>query len=255
MPTNPVAYPPEGLNPWDVPLKAYIDGGDSAAEAVTSVFGRTGAITAQTGDYTAAQVGAAPLWRPLTSYAAAAPAVAPDGSMISRTAPGTSRATFDPTEAALWTAVLATSGTIEQAALPGLIAYAENGTSQGTTATSVGVAILGLSLIVPPTTTDVWLEWAATLGCNTAGQGSIILTAWEDNVGSVPRGYSFHHLTSATPASVGLARSYGNCRVGPSPNLRTFYLAVAFYQEGSSLDGYTVNGAGQLKSTFMAVAR
>lgn len=55
--TNATAYTPtEDYHPC---TKAYADNIAASAGAVTSVFGRAGAVTAQSGDYTAEQVGAA----------------------------------------------------------------------------------------------------------------------------------------------------------------------------------------------------
>lgn len=45
----------------------------------------------------------APLWQPSTAYAINAPVVLPNGTLGKRTTAGTSRATFDATEVALWT--------------------------------------------------------------------------------------------------------------------------------------------------------
>ena len=57
----------------DAATKAYVD---AHAGAVTSVFTRTGAVTAQSGDYTAAQVGALPSTDDLSAIATANPTAA-----------------------------------------------------------------------------------------------------------------------------------------------------------------------------------
>jgi hypothetical protein len=56
-------------------------------------------------------------WLPNTPVTTGQVVVAPDGSSISRISNGTTRATFDSTEKALWNVVLTNAGTLEQAAL------------------------------------------------------------------------------------------------------------------------------------------
>jgi hypothetical protein len=63
-------------------------------------------------------------WAPATAYTAGDVRQAPDGSTVSRNTDGTSRGSFDATEQGLWTAVLAKSGTMEQAALNDTFAIA-----------------------------------------------------------------------------------------------------------------------------------
>lgn len=71
-------------------------------------------------------------WAPSTAYVTGDVRIAPDGSRIRRNANGTSRATFDATEKAAWTSVLAVSGTIDNTALVlpavGSIVYNSDGT-------------------------------------------------------------------------------------------------------------------------------
>lgn len=55
-------------------------------------------------------------WLPTTGYTANQVVQAPDGSIIYRLSTGTSRASFDSTEKALWAAVSSKAGTIEQVA-------------------------------------------------------------------------------------------------------------------------------------------
>lgn len=59
-------------------------------------------------------IGTSPLaWAPSTAYTASQVVQAPDGSMLRRTSSGTSRPSFDATEAAAWTAVLEDPDTVE----------------------------------------------------------------------------------------------------------------------------------------------
>lgn len=62
----------------------------------------------------AAAAGVPATWQPLTVYTAGSIRVAPDGSTLSRLADGTSRASFDSTEKALWQSVLSKPGTIDR---------------------------------------------------------------------------------------------------------------------------------------------
>lgn len=97
--------------------------GEAATSASNAATSATAAQTARTGAETArsgAEAAAASVpgsWQPATFYTANSNRVAPDGSMISRNTDGTSRATYDATEQAAWTPVLAKSGTQENAAL------------------------------------------------------------------------------------------------------------------------------------------
>lgn len=61
-------------------------------------------------------------WQPDTAYTAGQVVQAPDGSIISRNATGSSRPSFDATEEAAWTAVEAKTGTIAQRALSAAMA-------------------------------------------------------------------------------------------------------------------------------------
>lgn len=247
-PDNPAPYPARGSDPWDGSLQAYVDGGDLAA-----------------------------VWQALTFYAAAAVVLAPDGSMISRTAPGTSRATFDPTEAAQWTAVLATSGTIEQVALagaiaaggggstaPGLIAYAENNSGQPTVGVSgTAIPILGCVVIVPPTNYDVWLEWQCALAITTPGQGSVSVSVTEVTGGVL--GTTVNDGTNHSFFSNGVIEPYGptlsgSVRVGPMTTQRVFAFGISLTPASSALAVSAINGYagpyGRLfKSWIAAVAK
>src|SRR5437667_6522285 len=61
-------------NFYDCPASAWIQAGAPGGGVVTSVFGRTGAVVATTGDYAVAQVtGAAPLASPTFTGTPAAP--------------------------------------------------------------------------------------------------------------------------------------------------------------------------------------
>lgn len=77
---------------------------------------KSAAETARTGAESAA-ASVPGSWQPGTFYTANSNRVAPDGSMISRNTDGTSRATYDSTEQAAWTPVLAKTGTQENSAL------------------------------------------------------------------------------------------------------------------------------------------
>jgi hypothetical protein len=60
---------------------------------------------------------ALPIWRALTAVATGATWLSPDGSLIKRITGGTTRATYDATEIALWKTVSTTTGTTEQTSL------------------------------------------------------------------------------------------------------------------------------------------
>jgi hypothetical protein len=64
----------EGLNKTSQSVRTASGGGGSSSSTVTSVFGRTGGVKAQTGDYTVTQVtGAAPLASPALTGTSTAP--------------------------------------------------------------------------------------------------------------------------------------------------------------------------------------
>ncbi|MBS0369011.1 MAG: hypothetical protein JSS57_07415 [Proteobacteria bacterium] len=74
-PTAPTAAP--GTNTTQIATTAYVIAAISGAGAVASVFGRTGAVVATSGDYTVGQVtGAAPLASPTFTGTPAAPTAA-----------------------------------------------------------------------------------------------------------------------------------------------------------------------------------
>jgi hypothetical protein len=119
-----VFYNPSGVPPLQQDLVAIRD---AALAAVASV-----------------KIGT---WQASTAYVAGQTVQAPDGSLIKRTASGTSRASYDATEIALWTVLSTTTGTQEQVALkatytqvieaplsPYRYGFVGNGTADDTTA-------------------------------------------------------------------------------------------------------------------------
>ena len=62
-------------------------------------------------------------WQPSTVVTAGTVRTAPDGSVISRNADGTTRSSFDPTEQAAWTVIISKAGTLAQVALSGSYGY------------------------------------------------------------------------------------------------------------------------------------
>ena len=90
----------------------------SAATATTKAGEASASATSAQG-YAQQAAGSVSLvaWAPATVYAAGDVRQAPDGSTVRRNANGTSRASFDATEQAEWTAIGAVPGTIEETAL------------------------------------------------------------------------------------------------------------------------------------------
>lgn len=102
-------------------------------------------------------------WAATTAYSTGQTVRAPDGSAIKRTASGTSRATFDATERALWTTVSTTTGTLEQVALDGRFQQ-----------------IMPVTLAPAPaggTTDDLAAVQAVLTAVGTAGGGLVLLRA------------------------------------------------------------------------------
>lgn len=128
-------------------------------------------------------------WEALTDYTATQVVQAPDGSIIQRVSTGTSRATFDSTEEAQWTAVSAVEGTIEQRAqlasidlqVPAASTTAQGKvelatTAEATTGTDTGRAVTpaGLAAAVPAaSTTAVGKVELATSAETTTGTDAV----------------------------------------------------------------------------------
>jgi hypothetical protein len=127
---------------------------------------------------------------------------------------------------------------------PGLIAYAENKANRGTTGgIGTSVSITGCTIIVPPTTHDVFIKYGASIAIDTAGQGQIIIQVWDVTTGFAGANYDAYavkcysnEIVTTTKATV-----RGECYIGPSTALRSLMLCISTGQEGSSLSGYTRN--------------
>jgi len=123
-----------GAGTYTVLLGAEVQGA-SGSSAVTSVFGRTGAVTAQSGDYSASQVtGAAPLASPALTGAPTAPtpAASDNSTKIATTAYVQSQT------CPIWmttpnaASTVSFSTTANKAALWGVVLYCNLATSQVT---------------------------------------------------------------------------------------------------------------------------
>jgi hypothetical protein len=102
------------------------DTGDTGPQGIQGDQGDQGP-TGDTGDQGLPGPGAAE-WTAAQAVTTGSVRQAPDGSWIKSTAARTTGASFDVTEQGFWTAVLATSGTIEEAALSASTADAISGT-------------------------------------------------------------------------------------------------------------------------------
>lgn len=98
--------------------RSHADTVAAAAQTAAEGYADTAAANAQGAAETYADTAVGAMkWQPTTSYATNQVVEAPDGSKIVRNAAGTSRSTFDATEAVAWTSVLAKTGTSDNLAL------------------------------------------------------------------------------------------------------------------------------------------
>lgn len=118
MTTVAVTAVPASANPTDVVVGGFID--NPASVTTTAFKNRLTAVDADAGSTFRVQQDArqaAPKWAAAQAVTVGTVRQAPDGSWIKSTAARTTGAAFDATEQTFWTAVAATAGTIEQAAL------------------------------------------------------------------------------------------------------------------------------------------
>lgn len=166
-----------------------------------------------------------------------------------------------------WTGILELRGSLRAAAAVGSPTTAmpvfSPGQTIGTcyskpnTALTYGAAatlIAGTTLVVPPSTRDVWLVWGAHIGVSTGGQGAIITKAYEITGGVAT--YLEATVTYCVPSQpvTSLAGvQLGRTRVGPSSITRIFQLYGQTVQEaGSGLVGYSRNLSGLVGSTWLS---
>lgn len=141
----------------------------------------------------------------------------------------------------------------------GLLAYAENRTAQGTTATVTGNwgNINGVLIHIPPTTQDVFLFWSAVIGLSVPGQGNVYTAPWDLTGANIPSvsvagSDALTRCRTNDVISSYIDHHHGFSNIGSSTTDRIIGLCCKTGQEGSSLAGYVKNGNAGFDHTWMA---
>lgn len=141
--------------------------------------------------------------------------------------------------------------------LGGQIAYASNETGTATVFLTTVTPIPNVTISIPATDAEVWIQWAANLHLTVAGQGAAYTILYETTGGSaVAVDSTFTHCRdNAYPVTTQWAQHNGRARVGPSSVPRVFSLYGQLSREaGSSLAVSSRNLAGAGRTYMMAVA-
>lgn len=129
----------------------------------------------------------------------------------------------------------------------GPIAYAENITAVKTVGPSVGAVIPGLTITIPPTTRDVWVEWGGQLGINVGGQGQGGMGLFDWTNGAFPPGpldWAMASFSTNQAATNYGPVVFGKFRIGPVASDRVLSVGISTTQEGpdSHLSVFVRNG-------------
>ncbi|WP_310962166.1 hypothetical protein [Nocardioides terrisoli] len=207
-------------------------------------------------------------WQPTTAYTAAQVVQAPDGSMIRRVADGTSRASFDATEQAAWTAVLASSGTVENDALTAT--FARKSILPAARATADGHSYMnGVGTGVTKGTNDMATLIAAGLDLplfNRAIAGSVLYSHlgtgddWAQVLQNETRPTRFAPPGGFYPIMWGIndAHALGNTQTAQAPFKQALRSVISRYRSGavfeSSDSTVTLGGSGTWLQSLTAIS-
>jgi hypothetical protein len=121
------------------------------------------------------------------------------------------------------------------AAVGGTIATVENRSGATVVSTSAGTWLTGMSIVIPPTTKDVWIEWGIPTQLTVGGEGVVQTLLYEfTGGGAVIVGLCAHKYQSSAVAATYGDTHDGRVGIGSSAIARTFSLYLATYSATSS---------------------
>lgn len=255
--------PPDDLSSWDGSLLVY----DSTQRAFVRRLA-SDVVSGAGGFSEALAAGYAAVWAPGIAFVAGDVRQAPDGSMIRRTADGTSRATFDATEQAAWTAVLASAGTVENDALTAT--YARKTILPAARGTFDGHSYMnGVGVGVTKGTNDMATLIAAGLGLpkvNRAIAGSVLYShlGTGDDWGAVlqaeTRQTRFAPVGGIHPTMYGIndAHALGNTTAALAPFKQALRTILSRKRAGAAFESsdptVTLGGSGTWTQSLLTIS-